>query len=71
MKNDTPNGVLQHRANDGSEWVIHEVCPPIPTRLLDYEWCSVDYDGPGDNRHGNAASEEACIAAIEEHIADA
>ncbi len=60
----------EYIASDGSAWVLHEVCPPVPTTKLDWEWISRDYDGPGDDRHGNVASEETAIAAIEEYIAD-
>lgn len=30
--------------------------PPIPTRACDWQYAHVDYDGPGDNRCGYAAS---------------
>ncbi len=32
----------------------------------DWDWWHEDYDGPGDTRHGSAASRDDCIAAIHE-----
>lgn len=40
--------------------------PPIPYRGADYRWTHLDYDGPGDRRHGCAASVEAAQAEIDE-----
>ena len=47
-------------------YVITRNPPPIPTRKFDWEYCHEDYDGPGDNRCGVAASEEAAKAEIDE-----
>ena len=41
---------------------------PIPLRQFDWDWCHEDYDGPGDEREGHAATFEAAKAAIDEQI---
>jgi hypothetical protein len=55
-------------ASDGSKWVIRNISPSIPTRALDWEWHSEEYDGPGDNRMGHCASNASCIDQIETWI---
>ena len=40
--------------------------PPIPTRICDWHFVHVDYDGPEDNRGGHGASEAECRAMIDE-----
>ncbi len=37
-----------------------------PHPSVDWDWWHEDYDGPGDPRHGSAASRDDCIAAIHE-----
>lgn len=44
--------------------------PPVPTRVWDYQFAHVDYDGPGDNRCGTAPSLEDAMRQIDEIIAD-
>ena len=39
--------------------------PPIPIRSCDYQFVHVDYDGPGDHRHGAASSLEMAKAEID------
>jgi len=39
--------------------------PPIPYRGADYRWTHPDYAGPGDRRHGCAASLAAAHADID------
>jgi len=34
--------------------------PPVPSRAADWQYVHDDYDGPPDDRHGHAASEQAC-----------
>lgn len=41
---------------------------PIPTRVIDWDWCHKDFDGPGDKREGHAATLEAAKKAIDEAI---
>ena len=43
--------------------------PPIPYRGADYRWVHDDYTGPGDRRHGCAASVAAAQAEIDEWYA--
>lgn len=59
-----------YKASDGSDWTIENTSPPIPTRVYDWEWVSTEYDGPGDNRHGNVATEALAIEAIEELVSE-
>lgn len=44
--------------------------PPVATRVWDYQFAHVDYDGPGDNRCGTAPSLEDAMRQIDEIIAD-
>lgn len=57
-------------ASDGSLWHIMYDKPPVPTRNWDWAWTAYDYNGPDDDRHGDAASPEACVAAIEEYVTE-
>ena len=45
--------------------------PPVSTRIWDYQFAHVDYDGPGDNRCGTAPSLEDAMRQIDEIISDA
>lgn len=45
-------------------WRIWYEPPPIPTRMWDWQFVHDAYDGPGDNRHGSAASVEDALAQI-------
>ena len=40
--------------------------PPIPSRAFDWHWAHEGFDGPGDPRSGDAASEIECRLAIDE-----
>lgn len=48
------------------DYVIRYNPPPIPTRMWDYEFCHVDYDGPEDKRCGRASSVEDALQQIDE-----
>lgn len=48
------------------QFTIYYDPPPIPIRTMDYHYYHDDYDGEGDNRHGSAASIEACKAEIDD-----
>ena len=50
-------------------WLVYYEPPPIPDRSCDWHYVHPDYDGPGDNRYGHAATLEACRAAIDEYEA--
>ena len=56
----------QHR-----DHIIWHNPKPIPTRVLDWDWCHQDFDGPGDEREGHAATLEAAKEAIDEMIEEA
>lgn len=51
-----------HRYGD---WTITHDPKPIPDRRWDWSFVHDDYDGPGDDRCGDAASLEACKAEID------
>jgi hypothetical protein len=44
--------------------------PPIPYRGADWHFYHKDFDGPGDKRHGDCASEQACKDEIDYLIDD-
>lgn len=50
----------------GDGWTIHYDPPPIPIRTCDWHFVHEGYDGPGNWRHGDAASPEECVTAIRE-----
>jgi len=43
---------------------------PIPIRTMDWHWAHDGYDGPGDPRHGDGRSYEACVEHIDEVMDD-
>ncbi len=45
--------------------------PPIPIRAYDWHFAHEGYDGPGDPRHGDAASREDCQQRIDEYVEEA
>lgn len=45
-------------------YIVYEP-KPIPDRRYDYDWTHEDYNGPGDNRAGTAASVSVCMAEID------
>jgi hypothetical protein len=57
--------VTRYTASDGSIWRIEFDPPPMPLRTCDWLWVSEDYDGPGDDRCGTAASYEDAVAEVE------
>jgi hypothetical protein len=57
--------VVKHQDKTGT-WYIKYNPKPIPTRSCDYDFWHEDYDGPEDNRCGNAESAESCLSQIEE-----
>ena len=59
-----------YTASDGSTWTIENTSPPIPIRSMDWAWTSTEYDGPGDYRYGNEASEALAIGAIEDLVSE-
>jgi len=65
MTQKTFKTVETHRGYNITYWQ-----KPIPDRNQDYDWCHADYDGPGDNRCGSAASVQDCKDAIDAHITE-
>jgi hypothetical protein len=51
-------------------YTIEFSAKPIPDRSFDWDWTSDDYDGPGDDRCGNAASEAAAMNDVDANIRD-
>lgn len=47
-------------------WRIYFEPPPIPIRTCDWQFVHDGYDGPGDRRHGSAASVEDAVEQIRE-----
>jgi hypothetical protein len=47
-------------------WNIAPDFGPTPDRSQDYEFYHPDFDGPGDRRHGRAASVRDCMMLIDE-----
>jgi len=40
--------------------------PPIPVTTMDWQFVHSEYDGPGDQRHGHAATIEAAMREIDD-----
>lgn len=51
-------------------YIIRYDVKPIPIRSFDYNYCHIDYDGPGDNRSGCAPSVESCKKEIDDLCED-
>ena len=58
---------MRYHASDGSLWDIDYEPPPVPVRDMDWNYAAADYDGPGDDRYGFAATRDLAIAAIEDN----
>lgn len=58
---------MRYTASDGSVWNIYREDAPW-RRGFDWDYYHVDYDGPGDDRHGSARSADEARANIEDWI---
>ena len=54
-----------YTASNGSLWNIEHNPKPTRSTALDWDYVAEDYEGPGDNRFGEAGSQDEAEVAIE------